>query len=125
MENIIVKNMVNGERVDIISLEFGPRHEVIEWVNRHVQLNPEFKYILMTHEYLSAKGKRISMDAYSSKQLRNTTINTPEQLWEQFVFENNNIVSVLSGYNGFLTHSFPKNYIIEMSYKYYLSSVSK
>ena len=109
MENIIVKNTINGERVDIISLEFGPRNEVIEWVNTHVQLHPDCKYILMTHEYLSAKGERISTDAYSLRQLRNTTTNTPEQLWEQLVYENNNIVSVLCGHNGFSTHLFTKN----------------
>ena len=109
MENIIVKNIINGERIDIISLEFGPRKEVIEWVNAHIKLHPECKYILLTHEYLSAKGERISMDAYSNRQLRNTTTSTPEQLWEQLVYDNNNIVSVLCGHNGFSTHLFSKN----------------
>lgn len=109
MENVIVKNTINGERIDIISLEFGPRKEVIEWANAHVKLHSECKYILMTHEYLSGKGERISDGAYSTRQLRNTTTSTPEQLWEQLICDSNNIVAVLCGHNGFSSHLFTKN----------------
>lgn len=109
MENIIVENSIMGQRYDIISLEFGPRKEVVEWVRAHVEAHPERQYILMTHEHLTTKGERISSGAYSSRQLRNTTATSPEQLWTQLVKDNNNIVCVLCGHNGFSTHLFSEN----------------
>lgn len=109
MENIIVRNFINNRRYDIISLEFGPRKEVVEWVKQHVQSHPERKYILMTHEHLSSKGERVSNRAYSKSQMRNTTTTTPEELWQELVKLNDNIVSVLCGHNGFSTHLFSTN----------------
>lgn len=109
MENIIVENYIGNERYDIVALEFGPRVEVIDWVKEHIQSNPEIRYILMTHEDLTGKGVRISTGAYSTRQLRNTTTTTPEQLWQQLINENNNIVCVLCGHNGFSAHLFSEN----------------
>lgn len=109
MENIIVENTIMGHRYDIISLEFGPRKEVVEWVRKHVASHPERRYILMTHEHLTSKGERISKGAYSVSQLRNTTVTSPEQLWKQLINENNNIVCVLCGHNGFSTQLFSEN----------------
>lgn len=111
MENIIVKNFINGERYDIISLEFGPRPEVVEWAKHHVQSHPDRKYILLTHEYLSSENTRISQDshAYLHFEDTNTTYSTPDQLWENFIQYDDNILCVICGHNGFMGSLYSKN----------------
>lgn len=109
MENIIVANTINGERCDILVLEFGPRVEVLKWADRYVSSHPDRKFILMTHEYLTRAGKRISEESYAELQLRNTTWTTPEQVWQQLVKNNDNIVCVLCGHNGFSAQLFSEN----------------
>ena len=104
MENVIVRNIINGRRYDIISLEFGPRKEVVEWVKAHVQEHPERKYILMTHEHLTSKGELVTKGVYSVSQFRNTSVTTPKQLWENLISENDNIVCLVCGHNGFSAH---------------------
>lgn len=109
MENIIVKNVIQGRRYDIISLEFGPRPEVVEWAYNHIQNNQNVKYILMTHEYLTAKGQLITKGASSAGQLATIPHTTPEQLWQNLIKDNDNIVCVLCGHNGFSRHLFSPN----------------
>ena len=48
MENIIVSNIIHNQRYDIISLEFGPREEVVQWVRNHVQENPSHSRLYWT-----------------------------------------------------------------------------
>ena len=106
MENIIVANEIDGERYDIIALEFGPRTEVIDWVRNHVQANPEIHYILMTHEFLTGKGKIVSNGAsYGLRQLYNTSVTSPMQMWDKLIKDNNNILCVLCGHNGFSAYN--------------------
>ena len=109
MENIIVRNEIHGQRYDIISLEFGPRPDVVQWVYDHVQSNPDIKYILMTHEYLNSKGQRVTKGSSSASIFKDQPHTTPEQLWQNLVKDNNNIVCVLCGHNGFSSHSFDQN----------------
>ena len=100
LENVIYFNEVFGERIDIIAIEFGPRDEVLDWVDSHVNNHPDRKYVLMTHEYLEAGGGRRVDDLKSVMRLKNTTFNTPEQIWNKIVKCNNNIMCVLCGHVG-------------------------
>lgn len=109
MENVIVKNEIWGNLYYILSLEFRPRTEVLEWANRFVKKHPNHKFILMTHEFLTGKGERISSSSYTSQQLKNTTWNSPEQVWQQLVKDNDNIFCVLCGHNGFFTYLMSDN----------------
>ena len=109
IDNIVVRNVVRGRRLDIISLEFGPRTEVLDWTLNYVISNPKTDFILLTHEWLSSEGDRISSNAYSTAQLRNTTTSTPQQIWEKLVYENDNIRCVVCGHNGFCTQLYSSN----------------
>lgn len=110
MENIIVSNYIGGKRYDIISLEFGPRIEVIEWVRNHIQANPDNHYIFMTHEFLTNNGNIVvTGSSYGERQLQNTTVMSPEQIWNQLIKDNNNILCVLCGHNGFSAHNISVN----------------
>lgn len=109
IENVIISNEIFGERYDILVLEFGPRTEVVEWANRYVSSHKERKFILMTHEFLTRAGERISSNSYAERQLRNTTWSSPEDVWQKLVKDNDNIVCVLCGHNGFSIQLYSKN----------------
>lgn len=109
IENIVVKNEIFGKRYDILVLEFGPRTEVVEWANNYVSSHPERRYILMTHEFLTRDGERVSSNSYAEAQIRNSTWSSPEDIWQKLVKENDNIVCVLCGHNGFSVQLFSEN----------------
>mgnify|MGYP003290493802 CR=1 FL=1 len=112
MENIIVKNEINGERIDIVSLEYGARTEVIEWAKQHIRNNPDIRYIILTHEFLTSKGKIIQDQesyAYIDLARGESTYSGPVYIWNNLIKDNNNIVCVLCGHHGFSAHLFTKN----------------
>ena len=109
MDNIIVENYINGERYDIISLEFGPRPEVVEWAKQHVQSHSKIKYILLNHEYLSSEGQLISVGSTAELQFESRPHTTPEQLWQKLIKDSDNIVCVICGHNGFSQHLLSQN----------------
>ena len=109
IENIVVANTIHNERYDILVLEFGPRTEVVEWANKYVSVNSDRKFILMTHEFLTREGERINTDSYAERQFRNTTWSSPEIVWQKLIDNNDNIVCVLCGHNGFSKQLYTKN----------------
>ena len=109
IENIVVFNEIFGERYDILVLEFGPRTEVVEWANEYVSSHPERKFILMTHEFLTKQGERISSGSFAAAQIRNSTWSSPEDVWQKLVKDNDNIVCVLCGHNGFSEQLYSEN----------------
>lgn len=109
MENIVVKNHIAGKPYYILSLEFGPRTEVLEWADEYVKRNKNCRFILMTHEFLSHKMERIADNSTAELQFQNTSWSTPEQVWQDLVKENDNIVCVLCGHNGFSAHIYSEN----------------
>lgn len=109
IENVVIKNTIFGERYDIIVLEFGPRLEVLKWANDYVTKHQDRKFILMTHEFLSAKGERISKGSFAEGQLVDTSWSSPENVWQNLIRKNDNIVCVLCGHNGFSARLFTKN----------------
>ena len=111
MENIVLKHYIHNERCDIISLEFGARKQVIDWAYAHVKAHPDRKYIILTHEYLTAKGVRISKNSSAQYYFEstNTTYSTPDYIWKNLIEDNNNIISVICGHNGFSKKLFTRN----------------
>lgn len=109
IENIIVSNEIFGERYDIVVLEFGARKEVLKWANDYISCHPERKFILMTHEFLTGKGLRISSNSAAEVQFFNTTWSSPEDVWQKLIKDNDNIVCVLCGHNGFSAQLYSTN----------------
>jgi hypothetical protein len=103
MENIIVRNEINGARYDIIVLEFGPRVEVVKWANEWISSHPDIKYILLNHEYLEKGGGRRTNGLKCYSRFKNntaTTYTTPNDLWKQLIKCNDNVVCVICGHVG-------------------------
>lgn len=105
-----VSEIDNESRLYLISLEFGPREEVISWAEDYVLRNPDSVFILLTHEWLTRFGERVSSNSYAEAQFSGySTYSTPEQLWNRLVKPNDNILCVLCGHNGFSAKLFSKN----------------
>lgn len=109
MENIVVKTTIGDFPCNILVLEFGPQAEVVEWANQYVIAHPDEKFILMTHEFLTGKGIRIASGSYAERQFHNTTWSSPEQVWQNLVKDNDHIICVLCGHNGFSAQLFSEN----------------
>ncbi len=106
-ENIIARCDLFGENFYFIVLEFGPREEVVQWANDYVQLHKEERFIVLTHEYLTRDGKRLDDGFFHL--LCNTTSSSPEELWQNLIKDNDNIICVLCGHNGFYSHLLSTN----------------
>lgn len=98
MENAVFRCEVQGCRLDLMALEFGPRDEVMEWAIAEVERHPERRYVVMTHEYLGTSGKRRTENLKTAMRLRNTTYNTPDQIWDKLVKTHDNVRCVLCGH---------------------------
>ena len=100
MENVVVKNSVHGQRLDLLILEFGPRKEVIEWADKYVKTHASERFIVMTHEYLEKGGGLRTEGLKMATRLQNTSFTTPENIWKNLIKCNDNIVCVLCGHVG-------------------------
>ncbi|MDE6083969.1 MAG: hypothetical protein K2G11_05735 [Muribaculaceae bacterium] len=109
LDNIIVPVKVGKDSISIIALEFGPRKEAVTWADSIVRANPNRKYILMTHEWMSAKGQRIDTNSYATWQMPNLSHSTPQEIWDKMVYPNDNILCVLCGHNGFCKYLYSTN----------------
>ncbi len=77
----------------VVSLEFAPRDEVLEWAGQIVAKHPGRRTIVVTHGYLD-KGLRIAKPAMGYQWKGNSA----EQTWQKFVSQHKNIFLVLSGH---------------------------
>lgn len=111
--NVILKCQIQQQPYYIISLEFGPRDEVVEWAKTIVQANPDKKYLLLTHAYLDPKGQRADWVKYLSytakSQFQGSSSNDGEDIWQKLVRYNDNVILVLCGHNGFTAKLLSEN----------------
>lgn len=96
LENAAYEFITNTwEKILIISLEFDPRDEAIEWAKKTIE-NDRFKnhkVILLTHSYMNINGKRIAKEAYKI-----TPVNYGEDIWEKLIYPSENIFMVICGH---------------------------
>ncbi len=80
-----------GEKFLILALEFKPRVETLSWANEVVSAHPDRRCIILTHGYLNAQGEH----AIGSNSIVGSN---PQQIWEGFVRQHQNILVVLCGH---------------------------
>jgi hypothetical protein len=86
-----------GKKFLILTLEFAPRNETLEWAKKLVAQKKyaEHIVILLTHSYLNCRSERIVSEAYPVQDA-----NYGEAIWEKLVEPSSNIQLVLSGHIG-------------------------
>lgn len=81
----------------IVSLEFDPRDEAIDWAKALINEEKYKNYtvILLVHSFLTTDGKHYESDKYTLSPK-----NCSAQLWEKLVYPSSNIKLVLCGHAG-------------------------
>lgn len=90
-----------GLKYMVMSLEFGPREDVVRWANEVIAAHPEHNVIVATHAYLNKNAQHIKPgDQYvpSSYSFLGGDCNNGDQLWSKLISKHPNIVLVLSGH---------------------------
>ncbi len=85
----------------IISLEFGPDDDMLEWAAEVIAAHPTHRTIILTHCYLSAEDARVGRASGASPHnygLASLGVNDGDEMWEELVSLHENIFLVLSGH---------------------------
>lgn len=99
LENYISKIHLGKDIINLLVMEFGPREKVVEWACSYVQNHNNERFILMTHEWLSAKGERMQTGTTAELQFEGySSYSTPEVIWERLVKDNDNMACVICGH---------------------------
>lgn len=99
IENSYSLFSIAGDDYLVISLEFGPPDEALEWANEVAKAYPEHRLILVTHSYLSrGGGMSLSPSGYPIAENPDTTVNSSVGIWEKFLRWHPNTFMVLSGH---------------------------
>ena len=108
LENNYHTFQVGDQAFLILSLEWGPRDQVVEWANRVVEDHPHHATLLVTHAYLYYDDTRYDWPKYGERQRYSPhhygTANLPggtndgQQLWEKLVSQNSNLFMTINGH---------------------------
>lgn len=88
----------------IITLEFGPRKEVLEWAKEIAEKYSDRTVILNTHAYMYSDDTRIGSGDnwnphdYGINELEPNEVNDGEEMWDNLVKESTNIRFIFSGH---------------------------
>lgn len=94
----------------ILSLEFGPRDEVLAWAAELLTRYANLPAILITHAYLHRDDQRYDWARFGTKQDSNPhsypilgSVNDGEEMWTKLVSRFDNVKLVLSGHVALVT----------------------
>jgi hypothetical protein len=98
---------VDGGPWLVLSLEFGPRDQVLEWAGAVLDAHPDLPALVVTHAYLYNDGSRYdhfarpdqlwSPHGYDLDWLPGG-VNDGEEMWQALVSKHDNLKLVLSGH---------------------------
>jgi len=103
VDNLAHAVKLKGDDYLIISLEFGPRAQTVEWAEGIIDSYPHHKVIINTHAYTYSDNTRISEgDSWNPHTYGlnkdGDVIYDGEELWTKFVKKHKNIFMVVSGH---------------------------
>jgi hypothetical protein len=81
----------------LVTLDFGPSDEVLEWASKRIAEHPFHNVIISTHGYLDTKGMLIRKSSTNSIT-QHGGYNDGVEIWEKLVSQHANIVLVLCGH---------------------------
>ena len=82
-----------GMKFMVISLEFAPRDETLEWAADVAKKHPDHRVIVATHCYMRPKGRDTGCAAQYKLEG-----NSGEQMWQKLIRKHPNIFLVVSGH---------------------------
>lgn len=97
-ENVYQLMTVGGEDYIFFALEFGPRQEVMDWVNATLAIHSTRKAIIATHSYLEADGTHTTIgDGVNPHAWYGAACNDGSDMWADLKV-NDNVILILSGH---------------------------
>lgn len=101
-------------KILVISIEFAPRDEVINWAKNLVNSKKyiDHKVILLTHSYMDTNGSRPIKENYQLSQA-----NYGQAIWDSLVYPSKNIGFVLCGHSGSTPNLVTKDYSRTTSFR--------
>ncbi len=96
-ENTFYTFTAGGMEFLVVTLEFGPRDEVLAWANDVVTQHPRHRAMMVTHAYMSCDDQRVH-DIPASPRRYGCGGNDGEEQWEKFGRRHPNLFLVLSGH---------------------------
>ena len=93
----------------VLSLEFGPRNDVVRWANEVVDKHANKSVILITHAFVYYDDTRYDWAKYGTKQSWNPhsyavakasdqDVNDGQELWDKLISRHKNFVMTLNGH---------------------------
>ncbi len=102
MDNAFYLFDSGGIKWMVLSLEFGPRDEVLDWANRMVMQNLDRTVIVNTHCYMYSDSTRLGPGDNWGPQTcgigKDAVANDGEQIWHKLIRKHKNIRFVFSGH---------------------------
>jgi len=98
-----------GRKFIVISLEFGPRADVVRWANEVASKHADREAILITHAYMYFDETRYDWQKYGPQQTwnphnygvakaTNDDVQDGEQLWQNLISRHENFILTLNGH---------------------------
>ena len=79
----------------VLSLEFAPRDEALEWAAEICRQHPHHNIIVATHSYLNLQGRTTGQAKVSG-----SSANSGEEMWQKLISKQPNIFMVACGHVG-------------------------
>ncbi len=98
----------------ILTMDFLPDDEILEWANGVVEDHPNHNVIVTTHGYLHSDGTPMSEgEGWHTTVDSRVRTNDGDDIWEKFISKHENIVMVLCGHIAYdrvvMTQSYGEN----------------
>lgn len=98
-----------GREFMVLSLEFGPRNDVVRWANEVVDKHADKSVILITHAFVYYDDTRYDWAKYGGKQSWNPhsypiarssdhDVNDGQELWDKLISRHKNFIMTLNGH---------------------------
>ncbi|QRX63071.1 metallophosphoesterase [Dysgonomonadaceae bacterium zrk40] len=104
IDNHYITLRAGGKEWLIMSLEFGPSDDVLDWANRVAEENRDKWIIVNTHAYLYSDSTLLDNgdwwrpQSYGIGKDTTRTVNDGAQIWEKFASNHPNIVALFCGH---------------------------
>jgi len=82
----------------VLTVEFGPTDEILEWANGIVATHPQHHVIVTTHCYMNCDNTRVGNEDGGRPQNYPVGGNDGQAIWHHFIRKHANIFLVVSGH---------------------------
>jgi predicted phosphodiesterase len=101
IENSYAKLEIEGVKFLFLSLEFGPRDEVLAWADDILEAHCDYKAIIITHSFMYTHGERTKPgDRHNPKMYAGAIgCNDGEDMWHKSFKKHQNLIAIFSGHH--------------------------